>query len=126
MRHAVASIHRRPSYSHCSMDVRLPTWFSCPTIDRASKRRIIERVAQMPWEDRPGGRYYYRAKKIKGRLVKEYVWAGARAEAAAAEDAHAREVREAQRQVTREHLSALEQHWTRSMEEFNDFNTSCE
>jgi hypothetical protein len=80
----------------------------------------------MPWEDRPGGRYYYRAKKIKGSVVKEYVGAGPRAEAAAAQDARAREVREAQRQATRDQLSALEQHWTRPMEEFNIFNTSCD
>jgi hypothetical protein len=80
----------------------------------------------MPWEDRPGGRYYYRAKKTKGRVVKEYVGAGPKAEAAAAEDAYAREVREAQRQATRRHRSALEQQWAASLEQFINLDTSCE
>ena len=80
----------------------------------------------MPWEDRPGGRYYYRAKKTKGRVVKEYVGAGPKAEAAAAEDAYAREVREAQRQATHRHRSALEQQWAGPLEEFSNIDTSCE
>ena len=70
----------------------------------------------MPWEDRPGGCYYYRAKKTKGRVVKEYVGAGPKAEAAATEDAYAREVRAAQRQATHRDRSALEQQWARPLE----------
>jgi hypothetical protein len=68
----------------------------------------MNRVAWMPWEDCRRGRYY-RAKKIKGRVVKEFVGAGPKADAEATEDAQAREAREAQRQATHEHLSALEQ-----------------
>ena len=108
------------------MDVQLPGRFYCPTMVLGSERRIIKRVAQMPWEDRPGGRYYYRAKRIKGRVVKEYVGAGPKAEAAATEDAQAREAREAQRQAIHERLSALEQQWTGPVEEFNQLSTSCE
>jgi len=80
----------------------------------------------MPWEDRPGGRYYYRAKKIKGTVVKEYLGAGPTAEAAAAEDAHAREVREAQRQANHDRLSALDLQWARPIEELNRLSTLCE
>jgi hypothetical protein len=108
------------------MDVQLPGRFYCPSIVLDSKRRIVERVAQMPWEDRPGGRYYYRAKKTEGRVVKQYVGAGPKAEAAAAEDAYAREVREAQRQATHRHRSALGQQWTGPLKEFSNFDTSCE
>jgi hypothetical protein len=108
------------------MDVQLPGRFYCPTMVPALERRMAKRVAHMPWEDRPGGRYYYRAKKIKGRVVKEYVGAGPKADAAAAEDAHAREVREAQRRATHEQLSALKQEWANPLEEFNSFSTLCE
>jgi len=80
----------------------------------------------MPWEDRPGGRYYYRAKKSKGKVVKEYVGVGPKADAAAAEDAHGREVRAAQRQATDEHLATLEQEWAQPLEEFIYFSTLCE
>jgi hypothetical protein len=40
----------------------------------------------MSWETRGNPTYYYRARKINGRVVKEYLGTGASAEAAAAED----------------------------------------
>ncbi len=50
------------------------------------------KVLGMAWETRNGrGRYFYRTRRIKGRVVKEYVGTGPAAEAAALEDAQARE-----------------------------------
>ncbi len=44
----------------------------------------------MAWERRRSGRYYYRTRKVQGRVIKEYVGTGALAEAAAERDAIAR------------------------------------
>lgn len=53
----------------------------------------------MAWETRGNRRYYYRARKINGRVVKEYVGTGASAEAAAVED-EARRIARAERKST--------------------------
>ncbi len=54
----------------------------------------------MPWESRNGkGRYYTRSKQINGRVFREYLGTGPRAEAAAAEDAHRRAERQAEADV---------------------------
>jgi hypothetical protein len=50
----------------------------------------------MSWETRGNNVYYYRARRINGRVVKEYLGTGASAEAAAAED----EARRKARQIT--------------------------
>jgi hypothetical protein len=44
----------------------------------------------MGWETRRNGTYYYRARKVGGRVLKEYVGAGPLAEVAAAADVRAR------------------------------------
>ena len=52
----------------------------------------------MAWETRGNGRrYYYRARRVNGRVVKTYVGAGEIGAAAAAADAAEREVRLQQR-----------------------------
>jgi nucleotide-binding universal stress UspA family protein len=57
----------------------------------------------MAWERRRNGRYYYRARKINGRVVKEYVGQGPLADAASERDALARAARtEAREQRLRE------------------------
>ena len=48
----------------------------------------------MGWEQRGNNPYYYRARRINGRVVKEYVGTGASAEAAAAEDKARRQARQ--------------------------------
>lgn len=47
----------------------------------------------MGWETRRNNRYYYRARKVGGRVVKEYVGAGPVAETVAAQDARVRSER---------------------------------
>ncbi len=49
----------------------------------------------MSWERRRQRSYYYRARKVGGRVVKEYIGSGPRAEIAALMDASAREDRAA-------------------------------
>jgi len=44
----------------------------------------------MAWETRRGRRYYYRARKVGGRVAKEYVGAGPLAELVSAQDTRAR------------------------------------
>jgi len=56
------------------------------------------------WEQRQRGagqRYYYRARKVRGKVIKEYVGTGAEAERAAEADAKARADREAVRERVR-------------------------
>ena len=48
----------------------------------------------MGWEKRGSGRYYYRKRRIGGRVVSEYMGGGELGEAAAAYDRAARDARE--------------------------------
>lgn len=64
----------------------------------------------MAWERRQRGtgqRYYYRCRKVQGRVVKEYVGTGPEAELAAAADAQARAERHADRDRVRKAASKL-------------------
>lgn len=45
----------------------------------------------MSWEGRRKGNYYYRARRVNGRVIKEYIGSGAEAEEAAKRDVEARE-----------------------------------
>ena len=59
----------------------------------------------MAWERRrrgAGRRYYYRGRRVEGRVVKEYVGTGPEAERAAEVDAKARTERDAERDRVRE------------------------
>lgn len=59
----------------------------------------------MAWEPRRGGgKYYYRSRRIDGKVVKEYIGTGAEAERIAEQDRQARE----QRRRQREEVKALE------------------
>ncbi|MBI2823149.1 MAG: hypothetical protein HYX69_00495 [Planctomycetia bacterium] len=49
----------------------------------------------MGWEKRGNGRYYTRSRKVKGKVVREYVGGGAIGEAAAFVDAAKRAARQA-------------------------------
>lgn len=49
----------------------------------------------MSWETRGNNRYYYRRRKVAGRVIGEYVGAGYLAEVMAAEDEAARQARQA-------------------------------
>lgn len=49
----------------------------------------------MSWERRGRRRYYFRARKVQGKVVKQYVGRGPKAETTAAEDARERAKREA-------------------------------
>lgn len=54
----------------------------------------------MALETRDGRKYYYRSRRIEGRVVKEYVASGQAAENAAKRDKEAREQRRIQRKET--------------------------
>ena len=59
----------------------------------------------MGWEQRGGKRYYYRARRANGRVVKEYCGTGAAAEEVARLDAEAAEKRRRRQQEWREYLA---------------------
>ena len=61
----------------------------------------------MGWERRRNGAYYYRARKVNGRVVKEYVGAGPLAQALAAQDARTRAERRATSEVRRTERARL-------------------
>jgi hypothetical protein len=61
----------------------------------------------MGWESRGNGLYYFRYRKVDGRVVREYVGAGAVAEIAAAADA----LRRADRRAAVEARRAEEASW---------------
>ena len=66
----------------------------------------------MSWETRAGSRYYYRAKKVNGRVVKQYIGSGEVAGAMAGLESLDRERREEQRaevKAERDRLDALDQ-----------------
>ncbi len=62
----------------------------------------------MSWETRGDQRYYYRARKAGGRVVKEYVGAGPNAEIAALQDTLAREARAVTTRVHQAERAGLE------------------
>lgn len=61
----------------------------------------------MGWETRRGRRYYYRARKVGGRVIKLYVGAGPQAELAALRDGLAQEDRRITSAARREARVAL-------------------
>lgn len=62
----------------------------------------------MGWETRGGRRYYYRARKVGGRVVKEYLGTGRPAEIAALQDAWTRQDRAAAANARRAERAGLE------------------
>ena len=61
----------------------------------------------MGWEARGNGRYYFRYRKVDGRVTRQYLGAGAVAEVAAAADA----LRRADRRAVMEARRAEEANW---------------
>ena len=62
----------------------------------------------MAWEERGGGRYYYRTRWVNGRPVKEYVGAGLAGRLASESDRIDRERREARAVEERRERDKLE------------------
>ena len=62
----------------------------------------------MGWERRGNGLYYYRAKKIRGRVVKEYVGTGLLAQFASQVDDDERQEKMARDAARREQCAALD------------------
>lgn len=63
----------------------------------------------MPWEKRNRcGPYYFRARRVKGRIVKTYCGAGLRGQIAEMEDREAREDRQARSEKRRRSLAYLD------------------
>jgi hypothetical protein len=60
------------------------------------------------WETRRGRWYYYRSHRVEGRVIKEYVGAGARAELMARLDGSDRAERQAKRDAHAELLDDLD------------------
>jgi hypothetical protein len=62
----------------------------------------------MSWERRGSSDrlYYTRFRRVKGRVIREYIGCGQRGEEAAAEDARVRAEREAQREARRAEMAA--------------------
>ena len=56
----------------------------------------------MAWERRGNQKFYYRSRKVNGRVVREYIGRGERAKRAAQEDAQKKAVREHDRIERRE------------------------
>ncbi len=71
---------------------------------RSAERGVAQR---MGWERRRTGTYYYRAKKLDGRVVKEYVGAGPLAELEANHDAERQSVRAAAAESRRAECACL-------------------
>ena len=63
----------------------------------------------MAWERRGHQKFYYRSRKVNGRVVREYIGRGERAKRAAAEDAQKKAVRERERAERRE-WEAMDNH----------------
>jgi hypothetical protein len=61
----------------------------------------------MAWEARGGGAYYYRTRKVAGRVVREYVGGGMIGQFAAEADAEERAEREAEREAERRRREEL-------------------
>ncbi|MDP9356834.1 MAG: hypothetical protein M3R02_16385 [Chloroflexota bacterium] len=62
----------------------------------------------MGWETRGPHRYYYRARKVGGRVVKEYIGTGLSAEIAALQDRSARQDRAITAMARRAERTGLE------------------
>ena len=63
---------------------------------------IEARCSTMGWENRGSGRYYYRKRRIGGRVVSVYIGPGERGKEAAARDRAARDAREHESRCARE------------------------
>ena len=63
----------------------------------------------MAWEVRRGRKYYYRSRRVNGRVVKEYAGTGPAAEEAARLDAEKAAEKERQRKSLRETIESMEE-----------------
>lgn len=61
----------------------------------------------MGWEKRKGGLYYYRSRRVGGRVRKEYCGPGIFGQLAAEDDQAERAQREAERKAKREEITEL-------------------